>query len=252
MTPDQWEECYSVKEPLEELAGRGRISDRKLRLFGCACIRGVVRLITDSSSRDAIGLAESFADGRTTAEELSTAHDAFAKSFESAWQSDTSMREYPYFTTREHALLCDALGLAEEITRHDFDTVSARDLVDCVAGLVMHSAVTQNEWGTSAGDAAAERAFEQWRPGPFSLLRDVFGGLLRPVVFDDAWLTKNGRVALKLAQAIYEDRAFDRMPELAAALKDAGCENQEVLGHCTRTEPHVRGCWVVDLLLGKG
>ena len=54
-----------------------------------------------------------------------------------------------------------------------------------------------------------------------------------------------------LAQSIYDSRAFDRMPELADALEEAGCENREILDHCRSTGEHVRGCWVVDLILGK-
>jgi hypothetical protein len=56
---------------------------------------------------------------------------------------------------------------------------------------------------------------------------------------------------VKLAQAIYDDRAFDRLPILADALEDAGCHDAGILAHCRGPGPHVKGCWVVDLLLGK-
>jgi hypothetical protein len=57
---------------------------------------------------------------------------------------------------------------------------------------------------------------------------------------------------LLLAQGIYDDRAFDRMPILADALQDAGCDNADILSHCRdASQPHARGCWVVDLILGK-
>ena len=55
----------------------------------------------------------------------------------------------------------------------------------------------------------------------------------------------------KLAQGIYDDRAFDRLPVLADALEEAGCTNAEILAHCREPGPHVRGCWALDLLLGK-
>jgi hypothetical protein len=54
-----------------------------------------------------------------------------------------------------------------------------------------------------------------------------------------------------LAQAIYDDRAFDRLPILADALEEAGCDTADILAHCRGPGPHVRGCWVVDLILGK-
>jgi len=64
----------------------------------------------------------------------------------------------------------------------------------------------------------------------------------------DPWLTPT---VIALAQAIYDEQAFDRMPVLADALEDAGCANAEILGHCRSPCPHVRGCWVVDLLLKR-
>ncbi len=79
-------------------------------------------------------------------------------------------------------------------------------------------------------------------------IRDVFGNPFRPVVADPAWLTPT---TVAIATAIYADRAFDRMPILADALEEAGCVNADVLLHCRGGGPHVRGCWVVDLLLGK-
>jgi hypothetical protein len=54
-----------------------------------------------------------------------------------------------------------------------------------------------------------------------------------------------------MAQAIYDGRTFDQLPILADALEEAGCHNSDVLAHCRSEGPHVRGCWVVDLLLGK-
>jgi hypothetical protein len=65
------------------------------------------------------------------------------------------------------------------------------------------------------------------------------------------WLAWNDGIVPKLAQAIYDDRVFDRLPILADALEEAGCTNADILNHCRQPGEHVRGCWVVDLLLGK-
>ena len=73
-------------------------------------------------------------------------------------------------------------------------------------------------------------------------------GLDRPVVVAPAWLTPT---VVSLTQGIYEERAFDRLPILADALQDAGCDHAGVLAHCRADGPHARGCWVVDALLGK-
>jgi hypothetical protein len=84
------------------------------------------------------------------------------------------------------------------------------------------------------------------------LLRDIYGPLpCRPVFIHPSWLAWNDGTVKKIAQAIYDERAFDRMPILADALEDAGCDDADLLAHCRGAGPHVRGCWVVDLLLGK-
>ena len=81
------------------------------------------------------------------------------------------------------------------------------------------------------------------------IVRCVFGNPFRSVDADPQWLTPT---AVALADAIYAGRAFDRLPVLADALDEAGCDNADVLAHCRGGGPHVRGCWVVDLILGRG
>jgi hypothetical protein len=80
------------------------------------------------------------------------------------------------------------------------------------------------------------------------IIRDIFGNLFRPVTFDSDWHTST---AVALAQQIYDSRDFSAMPILADALQDAGCDNADILDHCREPGPHVRGCWVVDLVLDK-
>jgi len=81
-----------------------------------------------------------------------------------------------------------------------------------------------------------------------NLLRDILGNPFRPVTVDPRWLTST---VVDLAAGIYAERAFDRMPILADALEEAGCDHADILTHCRGDGPHVRGCWVVDLVLGK-
>ncbi len=80
------------------------------------------------------------------------------------------------------------------------------------------------------------------------ILRDIYGNPFRPVTFDPRWRTTD---VVGLAHAIYDDKAFERMPILADALMDAGCEEEQIISHCRSDGPHVRGCWVVDLILEK-
>ena len=79
------------------------------------------------------------------------------------------------------------------------------------------------------------------------LIRDIFGNPFRPVAFAPEWRTDT---AVSLARGMYEPREFSALPILADALQDAGCDNDDILNHCRGEGPHVRGCWVVDLVLG--
>ena len=80
------------------------------------------------------------------------------------------------------------------------------------------------------------------------VIQEVLGNPFRRVAIDPAWRTST---VVALARGIYDEKAFDRMPILADALQDAGCDSDDVLSHCRGGGPHVRGCWVVDLVLGK-
>src|SRR5262245_21412595 len=92
---------------------------------------------------------------------------------------------------------------------------------------------------------AGVNSFMECPKGP-SLLRCLLNPF--PCVRDPRWRTSD---AIGLAQAIYDEGAFDRLPILADALMDAGCADELVIGHCRCISPHVHGCWVVDLILGK-
>jgi hypothetical protein len=96
--------------------------------------------------------------------------------------------------------------------------------------------------GAIAPDPDGERAAQA------HLLRDIFGNPFGPVRVDPSWATAT---VTDLATTIYEERAFDRMPILADALEEAGCDNAAILSHCRGPGPHVRGCWVVDLVTGR-
>jgi hypothetical protein len=78
-----------------------------------------------------------------------------------------------------------------------------------------------------------------------ALLREVAGNPFRPATFAPQWRTDT---AVALAEQMYDSRDFSAMPILADALQEAGCESVDILGHCRGPGPHVRGCWVVDLV----
>jgi hypothetical protein len=95
---------------------------------------------------------------------------------------------------------------------------------------------------------AWDAAFADNRRQQCHLLRDILGNPFRAVTFDPAWRTET---AVALARQMYESRDFGAMPILADALQDAGCTSDDILAHCRGPGPHARGCWVVDLVLGK-
>ncbi|MEO2088663.1 MAG: hypothetical protein ABGY75_04080 [Gemmataceae bacterium] len=99
-------------------------------------------------------------------------------------------------------------------------------------------------------DSVYGEDFSQSAPSvAHSLLLDIFGNPFRPVAFDPAWRSES---AVALARAAYESRNFTLLPVLADALEEAGCDHPDVLAHCRQPDAtHVRGCWVVDLVLGK-
>jgi hypothetical protein len=111
----------------------------------------------------------------------------------------------------------------------------------------------------AAGEARRTVASAVWwlRADPFSrengpaiagALRDVAGNPFRPVAFDPAWRTPT---AVTIAARMYDSRNFAAMSVLADSLQDIGCEVPAIIDHCRQPAPHVRGCWVVDLVLGK-
>ena len=85
-----------------------------------------------------------------------------------------------------------------------------------------------------------------------SIIRDLFGPFpFRAVTLNRGWPAWNDGAVGKMARTIYDERAYDLLPLLADALEDAGCTDKDILGHCRGGGDHVRGCWVVDLVLGK-
>jgi hypothetical protein len=111
---------------------------------------------------------------------------------------------------------------------------------------IVTAAATNDDRNAAWGAAAA--AFPMLQQDLIPLIQCLFADPVRPVAFDPAWRTST---AVELARQMYESRGFANMPILADSLQDAGCANEDVLTHCRGPGPHVRGCWVVDLVLGK-
>jgi hypothetical protein len=111
---------------------------------------------------------------------------------------------------------------------------------------VVLAALQQSPW--SAAEGVTQETRHQLQRSQCDWLRCLFSNPFRPVTLNVSWLTST---VLALANGIYDEKAFDRMPILADALQDADCNNEDILNHCRQPGEHVKGCWVVDLLLDR-
>jgi hypothetical protein len=212
MTEAEWLASTDPWPMLEFLGASGKASDRKLRLFACACCRRIWHLLADKRSRDAVEVAELFADGQASDNDRRAA-DVQAGA--------------ACFSAPPDSSVADAAYAAKECCFPSADSAA------------LHTA------SIAADDVNAELA-------QAALLRDIFGTLsFRSVGIDTAWLRWNHGTVPAVARRVYEERAFHDLPILADALEDAGCTAADLLAHCRSGGEHVRGCWAVDLILGK-
>jgi hypothetical protein len=205
-----------------------RASERKRRLFAAACCRRVWRLLGDERSRLAVAAAERYADGKATEEELSRAEREADEAHGVA--RDAGLEGALWAATAVYVTVCGGVG---------WDP--AGRAASAAAEAVGAAEATGRRKTARQEEAAAQLA----------ILRCIFGNPFRPVSVDPGWLAWNAGTIPAVAQRIHDERAFERLPILADALEDAGCTNEDVLTHCRQPGVHARGCWVLDLLLGK-
>lgn len=203
-------------------AVQGRVSDRKLRLFACACARRIWDLLTDPRSREAVYAAELYADGEISFEEMSARHRP-------ARQVSRERKDRDPDDPMQYVLL------------------TASDITCRTGSSAASSAVIDAAWQRHKD--AAHIFADTEHPAQAELLRDIAGYPFRTVHFDPVWRSST---VTALANLIYTERRFDRMPVLADALEEVGCGDPDILAHCRGDGPHARGCWVVDLVLGRG
>jgi hypothetical protein len=219
MTEAEWLAGTDPRPMLQDLAGRA--SARKLRLFACAFLRQVWQVVGGQGR--AVEVAERYADGLADDAELAAAR--------AAPDSDWSW----YASEQELTLI----SLAIETTDPDplVAAVSAADVAVHGAGRPGIFRTPEEEAEDRARDARHTAA----------LLRCLFGNPFRPVSADPSWMPAN---AVVLARTMYESRDFAAMPLLADLLEEAGFP-ADVGRHCRAGGPHARGCWVLDLVLGR-
>jgi hypothetical protein len=243
MTAEEWLACTDP-EPMVEFL-RARASDRKLRLFAVACCMRTSQFFKNEQTKNALDIVERFADGLTSQEELRQAAEKADQI-----QRETANAAYKFGEREGNYLAAEPLyseSYAADaiLSAAKLDIHAVTYMTKC-AMMPAYSSIEQLD--RDAMQAALDSVYFGEPRIQVNLVRDIFANPFRPVIFDPAWLTPKVKT---LAQAIYDDRAFEGMPILADALAEAGCSNPDILNHCRGPGPHVRGCWVVDLVLGK-
>jgi hypothetical protein len=218
VTEDEWLACT---DPILMLQfARPRMSLRRLRLFYCAFLR-FLSATQKFALADEVTTAEEYADRRVSRAVMETAR-------ENVRQMRQQSEEAQALIDRDWVIS----GLTEAVCQ---EFPGGRILIDL------------RDYARSVG-MVLEESF--WS-GVRALLADVVGNPFREVRPDPAWLAWNDRMVVKIAQGIYDERAFDRMPILHDALLHAGCDDEALLSHCRNPAGHVRGCWAIGTILGK-
>ncbi len=211
MTEAEWRGSAEPRRMLNWL--HNKASPRKLRLFATACCRQVWPLLCNKPCREAVEVAEQYADARASDETLARARDACVRHIKETrvCTQAQALARATFYATRGPARL------------------AARNAAGMTARILPE--FTERE---QAG-----------------FLRCIFDHLFSWPGGSPSWLARNDGAPRRIAEGIYEVRGFDRLPILADALLDAGCDNDHLLDHCRSPGPHVRGCWALDLILGK-
>jgi hypothetical protein len=219
MTAEEWSSCTEPSELLAVL--RGKISDRKNRLFNVACCRRMWPVYRQPV-QEAILVGELYADGRADREQMRAAlrviHQERARTV----------------LGTPAGLAVHAAGFVAAEFRPDWPLQTLGDTVHVLVYL--------------APEAEREAVRQRETLATCALIREIFGNPFQRLSLKRAWLSNQ---VLDLAAALYEDRDVEAMPILADALEEAGCTEAALLEHCRGGGPHVRGCWALDAVLAR-
>lgn len=227
MTETQWLTNTDPCKMLEFLSGK--VSKRKMRLFACACCRRIWHLLADDRSREGVQVSEQYADGLVKMKQL---YRAYMDSGDA------------------HQAACDAHGWRSQVVwaASVVELATRLDtIMDWAAERTAHYCRTAVSSDNDSDPAHYAEQLAQVR-----ILHDLLGNPFHPLLtINPSWLRWSDGIVVKIGQTIYGERRFEDMPLLADYLEDAGCDDEIMLAHFRSKGPHVRGCWVLDLLLGK-
>jgi hypothetical protein len=229
MTEQEWLNSTDPVRMLQAL--RGNVRERKLGLFALACCQELVGNALDPQTRDALAFVEYLAETE-------------------------GLRSRKAITRIPPGQVVIDCGASEPVPVVRLGNFEDRNIDLACLPPVLSEVLRRLGCGGAAVWWLEPMTLEFAQNGLISprqadILRDVVRGSSRPVVLRAPWLRWNDGVLQRLAEAIYRDRAFNQLPFLHDALLDAGCDDDELLGHCRQPGDHVRGCWLIDLLLDK-
>jgi hypothetical protein len=222
----------------------GRLSPRRQRLLAAAFCRAASHLFDHPELTRALSAIEWYADGKDAAAELEKARQACRFVAMDVYERHARQSDAGQIggATAVHHEVAWAVACAASTPLTPLDVANrvAGAVVQARTGAGLLTPVPSSVFN----DAAAEQSLAMR-----AVVWEVAGNPFRPAAYNPAWRTDT---ALALASQMYDRREFSAMPILADALQDAGCDNEDVLNHCRDPHAHhVRGCWVVDLVLGK-
>jgi hypothetical protein len=228
MTETEWLTAKRRSQLLRYIHETTATSDRKFRLFAVACCRRVAEQIPDSTLTEVIEACERLAEGLDAEDWNQTQINKLIDLRTIVERSPTALRS----DGAEYDIdLTEFVFAVSQLTNFPIYPDDCAD--SCMSALCGH-----DDYFAGHGEVLFQ----------IDLLRDIIGNPFRPITLNPSRLTST---VLALASGIYHEKAFDRMPILADALQDAGCDNEEILNHCRQDGEHVRGCFVVDLMLNK-
>lgn len=225
MTEAEWLACHDAIAMLEFLEGKA--SERKLRLFGAACCRRIDPALFAPAHQALVEAVELFSDNLIDENAFRAALEPVSQLWGEIESDDWEPQRYVTAAARHLETGGGAPWAAGFSAR-----AIARQC--CPEQDPQHNLIGQAE-----------------REAQSHLLREIFGTPMRPLHFDADWLAGPGQVAVKLASKIVQHGRFDEVPLLAELLEQADCPHPDGIAHCRAPGTHLRGCWVVDALLGR-
>jgi hypothetical protein len=238
--PNLWAMLYYVNDLDNE---------RRLRLFAYACCSRIRHLLSDNRLLEALHAVEQRAEGKYGDIELEQVRSEANKAvdaIEAGLYGPDGVLHANDISSSACAVLCASNSSFAPTKQYPHYSSPIGSVV-----FYVQSALVAPVWNATQDRKKTDEASEAEAQLQVAILRDIFGNPFCPVSLDPTCLSWHDGLLVSMAQHMYDSRDFTDMPVMADALEEAGCSDQEILSHCRQPGPHVRGCWVVDLILGK-